>query len=64
MFENSPSVLFAVGSSEGSRECLDIVFADDDQTEGLECFTLGFDNGLFVPVCIEDNDGEIFYCLN
>ena len=58
-------VLFTVGASEGSTECLDIVIADDDQTEGLECFTLSFDNGIFVPVCIEDNDGEaLIHYLN
>lgn len=60
MFENSTTVLFAIGSSEGSTQCVDIVFADDDLTERLECFSVGFSNGLFGPVCIEDNDGEIF----
>lgn len=57
-------VLFAVGASEGSTQCLDIIIAEDDQTEGLECFSLGFDNGIFVPVCIEDNDGKAFPYLN
>lgn len=50
-------MVFAVGASEGSVECLDIVFAEDDQTEGLECFSLNVDS-IFVPVCIEDNDGN------
>lgn len=55
--ENITEVVFAVGASEGSVECLNIVFAEDDQTEGLECFSLNVDS-IFVPVCIEDNDGN------
>lgn len=51
-----------MGAREGSTECLDIVIADDGLVEGLECFTFNVDN-FSVPVCIEDNDGEIFHCL-
>jgi hypothetical protein len=55
-------VVFAVGASEGNTQCLDIAIADDDLTEGLECFSFSFDD-IFVPICIEDNDGKAFYCL-
>ena len=48
-------MLFAVGSSQGTTGCVDIVLADDNVTEGLECFSFSL-NDMFVPVCIEDDD--------
>ena len=57
-------VVFAVGAGEGSTQCLDIAIADDDQTEGLECFSFGVGTGIFVPICIEDNDSKAFHCLD
>ena len=57
-------VVFAVGDGEGSTQCLDIAIADDDLAEGLECFSFGFNTGIFIPVCIEDNDSKAFHCLD
>ena len=59
------SVLFSIGSKQGTTECVDIVFANDTLSEELECFSLSLNSGFatnieapmtFVPVCIEDDD--------
>ena len=42
---------------------MDLAFVDDDLTEGLECFSFGVDTVSFVPICIEDDDGEAFHCV-
>ena len=67
-FENMTEVVFAVGAGEGSTLCLDIAIANDELAEGLECFSfsfsIGFNTGIFVPVCIEDNDSKAFHCID
>ena len=66
--ENTTEVVFAVGAGEGNAQCLDIAITNDDLAEGLECFSfsfsIGFNTGIFVPVCIEDNDSKAFHCLD
>ena len=58
-------MLFAVGSSQGTTGCIDIVVANNTVSEGLECFSLSLNNVAvsnvevplrFVPVCIKDDD--------
>ena len=57
---NVAPITFSVGATQGSVECADIAFIDDDITEELECFVVAHsDEKVFIPVCIEDNDGRL-----
>ena len=60
MVSDERLVTFPIGATEGRRECINItMIADDDNTEGLECFAV-FADGVarFIAVCIEDVKGK------
>lgn len=55
---SSSVISFAAGATQGTTECLNITFIEDNLTEQLECFMVGVaSNFLLIPVCIEDNNG-------
>lgn len=55
---------FPINATQGHKECLSVLFADDDTTEGLECMAVHVygHNGVqvprFIPVCARDDGGE------
>lgn len=55
----STTVVFSAGTTQGHKECISVIFSDDDIIEGLECFAAYASNvARFIPVCALDNKGK------